>query len=93
MKLKAFYAKILLQESVLQSVIDYTPCPCKSINQSDPVAAMVVHMKAEGLRQDFDGRFDILARTLGDDKGAKQKISRETIQFTVPVVKEIHSIR
>ena len=49
------------------------------------MAAMVVNMKTEGLKEDFDGVFDISVRTSGDSENGGKCEPIEPIEFTVLV--------
>ena len=77
---------ISFQEKSLEDLLEYVPCPCKSVNKDEPMAAMIVNMKTEGLKEDFDGVFDVSVRTTKESETAGGNFeSIEPIEFTVPV--------
>ena len=78
-----FNNSLSFQEMTLDSVMDYLPCPCKSINLDDPMAAMVVSMKTDGAQDQFNGVFNMRVDSTTGETG-KQQIM-EQIHFTVPV--------
>ena len=43
--------------------LNIIPCPCLHVNQTEPMAAMVVNMITKGIRTNFRGVFDIYVST------------------------------
>ena len=62
--------------------LNIIPCPCLRVNQTEPMAAMVVNMITKGIRTNFRGVFDIYVST---KKGTDKDTIQKRIQFTMPV--------
>ena len=39
--------------------MEYLPCPCRSINITSPVAALVANLKTDGVQKEFVGVFNV----------------------------------